>query len=178
MQNALNDRLEAMIARISKGDRAALESLFDATSAKLHALSVAMLKDRPLAEDNLEQVYVRVWKEAKAFADSGLKPMTWMISLTRSGALSRLRNEAQQKSAAARLPGVVPTISAGATEAAEQSTEDAAKTLQDAQIQALRGAYLEGKGYDALARQNGITPQEARHQLRAALSSISGGGAA
>lgn len=85
--------LEELLARIGSGDRAAFEALYDTTSARLHALGVSLLKDRPVAEDTLEQVYLRIWAEAGQQAGSGLSPMAWLVVLARDMAIARLEAE-------------------------------------------------------------------------------------
>ncbi|MBU3030566.1 sigma factor [Paracoccus marinaquae] len=80
-----------MIARTAQGDRAAFDALYEATSARLHALCLSILKHRPDAEEVLEEVYIRVWQDAGIFAASGLSPMTWLITIARNGAIDRLR---------------------------------------------------------------------------------------
>lgn len=87
------DEIAALLQAVSGGDRPAFDRLFGQTSARLHALCVSILKDRPLAEDVLEETYLQVCARGGEQAVSGLSPMTWLVLLTRETAISRLRSE-------------------------------------------------------------------------------------
>lgn len=93
MQQARQTQIGGLLSRVASGDRAAFDMLYEATSAQLHALGVSILKDRPIAEDALEQVYLRIWSEAGRQPESGLSPMAWLLTLTRDMALERMRAE-------------------------------------------------------------------------------------
>ncbi|NAZ18144.1 RNA polymerase subunit sigma, partial [Glutamicibacter soli] len=83
-------QVEQLIARIADRDRAALDALYDATSARLHALCLSILKERPAAQDVLRQVFQRVWQDGARQPETGLSPMAWLTTLTRDLALARL----------------------------------------------------------------------------------------
>lgn len=48
--------IEDMIVRVGMHDRAAFQSLYSATSAKLFAIILRVLKDRAASEDVLQEV--------------------------------------------------------------------------------------------------------------------------
>ena len=91
MTDARRSELETLIARTAMGDRDAFDRLYDATSAKLHAVCLSVLKDRPEAEETLQEVYIRVWQSAARYASNGLSPMTWLITIARNRSIDRLR---------------------------------------------------------------------------------------
>ena len=55
------EQIEAWIAQVALGDRAAFGALYAATSAKLYGLLIRILKDEAEAEDVLQDVYVKIW---------------------------------------------------------------------------------------------------------------------
>ena len=55
------------ISRVAKGDRSAFEALYAATSAKLFGVAVRILVRRDLAEEVLQEVYLRVWQRAAEY---------------------------------------------------------------------------------------------------------------
>ena len=91
LKEARRVELEEMIARVALADREAFDALYDATSAKLHAVCLSLLKDRPEAEETLQEVYVRIWQNAARYASNGLSPMTWLITIARNRSIDRLR---------------------------------------------------------------------------------------
>lgn len=177
MSNAQNEHLERLIAQIAKGDRAAFDELYASTSAKLHALCVTILNDRPAAEATLQHVYVAVWKQARNFADFDLQPMTWLVSITRARAIARLRTAG----ASGGTPEKTPAVQLSSTTVqASQTTDDALQTsgplakLKGAQLQNLRATYLNGLTYDDLARRGKTSAPLARNDMKAALLGIEG----
>ena len=62
--------LVAALARIPAGDRAALQTVYRLTSAKLFGVVLRILHERSEAEDVLQEVYLTVWRKAGDF-DAG-----------------------------------------------------------------------------------------------------------
>ena len=83
--------IEDLILRVAQGNRAAFQTLYDATSAKLFGIALRVLKDRTEAEEALQEVYVKIWHNAGRYEVNGLSPMTWLITLARNTAVDRLR---------------------------------------------------------------------------------------
>ncbi|MCX7644989.1 MAG: sigma-70 family RNA polymerase sigma factor [Rhodobacteraceae bacterium] len=165
------EEIEALIARVALGDRAAFRALYAATSAKLNGLLIRILKDEAEAEDVLQDVYVKIWHNAGRYAANGLSPMTWLITLARNAAIDRLR-------ARPRPPGEPPADTADPApgpEAAAIAAGEARRIaaclgeLAPERAAAVRGAYLDGLSYEALARRHGVPLNTMRTWLRRSL---------
>ena len=116
LKEARRVELEEMIARVALADREAFDALYDATSAKLHAVCLSLLKDRPEAEETLQEVYVRIWQNAARYASNGLSPMTWLITIARNRSIDRLRaRKSRPATAPAEAADAVPSAEPGAT---------------------------------------------------------------
>ena len=89
--DANRDLLVSALARIPAGDRAALQTVYRLTSAKLFGVCLRILGERSEAEDVLQEVYVTVWRKAADFDAARASPMTWLIAITRNRAIDRLR---------------------------------------------------------------------------------------
>src|SRR4030081_2854060 len=87
-------QLVAALARIAGGDRAALQLIYQNTSAKLFGVCLRILKDRGEAEDVLQEVFVTVWRKAASFDPGRASPITWMVAIARNRAIDRLRASA------------------------------------------------------------------------------------
>ena len=81
----------AALGRIPAGDRAALQTVYRLTSAKLFGVCLRILGERAEAEDVLQEVYVTVWRKAADFDARRASPMTWLIALARNRSIDRLR---------------------------------------------------------------------------------------
>ena len=83
--------LEEMLRRVAKKDRAAFRDLYTATSSRLFAISLRLLRDRARAEEVLQEAFTRIWERAASYdADKGAA-LAWMTVVTRRIALNDLR---------------------------------------------------------------------------------------
>src|SRR5882757_7712335 len=90
MPAAKRDLMEAM-SRVATGDRAAFATLYAATSAKLFGVILRILKRRDLAEEVLQDVYLRVWQRAADYDPTVASPITWLVTIARNKALDQSR---------------------------------------------------------------------------------------
>jgi RNA polymerase sigma factor (sigma-70 family) len=83
--------LSGLLRRASLGDRAAFARLYELTSGHLFAVVLRIQRDRALAEDLLQEIYVSLWKAAGSFDAAQSQPLTWMTSIARHRAIDSLR---------------------------------------------------------------------------------------
>jgi RNA polymerase sigma-70 factor (ECF subfamily) len=168
------DDIEGMIARMALGDRAALSSLYSATSPKLYGIALRVLDDRHEAEDALQEIFVKLWHNAGRYRSNGLSPMTWLITVARNHAIDRLRARRSQQ--AAPIEEVAELADGGDTpeEAAVASSVrarigDCLETLDPARADAIRRCYLQGEAYAELAARYDVPLNTIRTWLRRGL---------
>ena len=149
--------ITAAFARIPAGDRAALQTVYRLTSAKLFGVVLRILGDRNDAEDVLQEVYVTVWRKAAAFDPARASPMTWLIAIARNRAIDRLRATRPNRriaplEAADNVADAAPTADR-ALEASEESSRlhGCLDTLAERERAALRAAFFDGNTYEELA---------------------------
>jgi RNA polymerase sigma-70 factor, ECF subfamily len=87
------DDLVEALARIARGDKAAFEMVYAATSLKLYGVVVRILGQRALADEVLQEVYVRVWQRAGEFNPSTSSPITWLTIIARNRALDEAKRK-------------------------------------------------------------------------------------
>ncbi|GIX12653.1 MAG: DNA-directed RNA polymerase sigma-70 factor [Paracoccaceae bacterium] len=166
------------LTRIGRGDRAAFARLYDATAPKLFGLCLRVLKDRALAEDALQEAYVRIWQKADGFTPGGASPMGWLVTLTRNLAIDRLRAARRagapaDETALVRLVAADPDGERVAVARAEaRRIADCLQELARERAEALRGAYLDGMSYAALAERFGVPLNTMRSWLRRGLAAL------
>jgi RNA polymerase sigma-70 factor, ECF subfamily len=83
--------LEALLSRCAAGEAAALETLYASVAPILLAVLMRMLKRRDLAEDVLQDVFVKVWQQAKQFDPIRGRPLAWLVSMARYRAIDLQR---------------------------------------------------------------------------------------
>jgi RNA polymerase sigma-70 factor, ECF subfamily len=81
------------LKRTGRGDQAAFRSVYAATSVKLFGIVVRILGRRDLAEEVLQEVYIRVWQRAVDFDPAISSPITWLVTIARNRALDETRRK-------------------------------------------------------------------------------------
>jgi RNA polymerase sigma-70 factor (ECF subfamily) len=144
-----------LVARVAKGEHHALSQLYDQSSTVLFSLALRILGNREAAADVLQEIYLDVWRKVVRYDVGRGTPIAWLITLTRSRAIDRLRtrgprtlrrtspsiDDAQPSQAAERNSG--PFDSQADKELRNQISE-AWATLPKIQQQAIELAYYEG----------------------------------
>jgi RNA polymerase sigma-70 factor (ECF subfamily) len=81
------------LERTAHGDRAAFEEVYAATAVKLYGIVIRILGRADLAEDILQEVYIRVWQRASEFDSATGSPITWLATIARNRALDEARRK-------------------------------------------------------------------------------------
>jgi RNA polymerase sigma-70 factor (ECF subfamily) len=91
-----NRLLAPLLSRTGLGDRAAFATLYERSAAHLLGVVLRIQRDRALAEDILQEVYVNVWRAAQSYDAAQSQPMTWLASIARNRAIDSLRRAQSQ----------------------------------------------------------------------------------
>lgn len=162
-----------LLGRIAAQDRAAFRSLYHEAGPKLMGVLVRILGTRSEAEDALQEVFTRVWLRAGRFDPSRGAGMTWLVALSRNHAIDRLRArkpEQNDDDAAALIADTAPRAEVRLIAKGEaRRVSECFDTLEPARADAVRGAYLDGLSYDALALRHNIPLNTMRTWLRRSL---------
>src|SRR6202034_1356539 len=84
-----------LIAAVAKGDEAAFERLYAATRAKLFGVVLRILRRQDLAEEVIQEAYVKIWNSAGQFNPGQSSPITWMASIARNRAIDVVRKRSE-----------------------------------------------------------------------------------
>src|ERR1700727_3035977 len=84
-----------LIAAVAKGDESAFERLYAATRAKLFGVVLRILRRQDLAEEVIQEAYVKIWNSAGQFNPGQSSPITWMASIARNRAIDVVRKRGE-----------------------------------------------------------------------------------
>lgn len=119
------DPLNELLIQCGQQDATAFKQLYTSASPRLFALCKRILRDDVLAEDVLQEAFVKIWNKAPSFASAKGSAMTWMSTIVRNQALDKLRMAKSRPVLADE--GEYETLDF----ASEALSPDALKTLSD-----------------------------------------------
>ncbi len=82
----------ALVAAVGDGDAAALALLYDRFAGMLLGLAHRVLGDTSDAEEILQEAFLQVWNQAGRYDPGRSSVSTWLVLITRSRAIDRLRS--------------------------------------------------------------------------------------
>jgi RNA polymerase sigma-70 factor (ECF subfamily) len=158
--------LEQLLARTALRDRAAFARLYEATKAKLFGVSLRIVRERPLAEEVLQDSFVAIWNHAGDYARAKSAPLTWMTAIVRKRSLDIVRRSREEPDIDEALTNALADEAAVPARAAEMRAE--AHSIRDCI------AELEGDQRQtiALAFYHGLTHSELADHLRRPIGTV------
>jgi len=89
-----------LVAAMANGDPTAIEPLYDKFSRAVFALLVRIVKDRPTAEELLQDVFSSAWQHAARFDPAKGEVLPWLLGIGHNAALNELRRRRRRPQAA------------------------------------------------------------------------------
>ena len=84
---------EEIVSLLLKKDDKAYSTLYDMYAKSLFAVIINLINDREEAEDVLQEVFIKIWKNMDSYNESKGRFYTWMINIARNTAIDRLRSK-------------------------------------------------------------------------------------
>ncbi len=96
----LSDRerdLSILISKIAKGCESALKKLYDNTISQIYGLAYRILNNQADADEVALDVFKQIWNKAPDYEPGRGTPSAWVITLTRSRAIDRIRSDTKRR---------------------------------------------------------------------------------
>ena len=90
---------EELVLRLRNQDQQAFSYLYDNYAAALNGIIYRMVEDRELAEDILQEAFVKIWNNFSSYDTGKGRLFTWMLNITRNLTIDTLRSKGYKKQA-------------------------------------------------------------------------------
>ncbi|MEQ1912021.1 MAG: sigma-70 family RNA polymerase sigma factor [Vicinamibacterales bacterium] len=93
---------QVAIEQMARGNQSALGELYDRHGRLIYSLALRVLRDQGDAEDVVQEVFLQAWREAARFDLTRGNVVAWLVMVTRSRSIDRLRRRQARPQLAAK----------------------------------------------------------------------------
>lgn len=163
-----------LIARVARQDQSAFVALYDRYSSRIHTLILHMVNDRMLAEEILQETFLRVWRRADQYDPARGSLLVWLLAVARRTTLERLRFESRRPALSdgdeqSTFLESLPEPETTSDEARWRSLYLAVQSLPDEQKKVIELAYYQGLSQSEIAEMLGLPLGTVKTRLRAGM---------
>jgi RNA polymerase sigma-70 factor (ECF subfamily) len=148
------------VTSMAAGDSAGLAALYDRHAAAVYSLALRIVREEGEAEDVVQEVFAQAWRQAARFDARRGSVIAWLLVMTRTRAIDRLRmRQARPDRERTPDPAVLDQIpSSGDDPGSELVAQEDAARVRDAlaalpllQRMAIELAFFEGLSQSEIA---------------------------
>jgi RNA polymerase sigma-70 factor (ECF subfamily) len=177
-------QLERLLLRMSGKDEAAFKELYATTRRKLFSTVLLVVKRSYLAEEILQEAYVRIWLNARTYSPTLGTPMVWMITIARNLAIDVVRKSRPEVHADDSILTGIADDGPTALETIETREEEneavnyrrsifvAMQALDPTKRHLVIAAYIDGESRDRLSERYGVPVNTIKTWIRRALLEV------
>ncbi len=171
---------DQLIARVASGDRRAFEQLYDRYASTVYGVALRMLGDREVAEDAVQEIFLRVWKRAGSF-DRSRAFAPWLFGIAHNYGIDELRRrrarpqpvyEDDEHPVLSEIPDDIDVGEAAVLSDQRRIVREALEQLPEEQRQALMLAYFGGLTQQEIATRLGNPLGTVKTRMRLGLQKL------
>lgn len=172
---------EAALHACARGERQALERLYEQESARLLGVAHRLVRDSALAQDIVHDAFIKVWTQAASFEKSRGSARGWIFSITRNLALNTIRNNAREvqsddedehSEAQATLEGWNQTVDSFDWRVNPGRIEFCLEQLEPVRRNCVFHAYVDGYSHQEIAQKIGAPLGTVKAWIKRSLNAL------
>ncbi len=167
---------EELVLLLQDKDQQAFSYLYDNYAAALNGIIYRMVENRELAEDILQEAFVKIWNNFSSYDTGKGRLFTWMLNITRNLTIDTLRSKGYKKQA--KISGDENSVNNITEDGRMAERFDAMGlrkqlvNLKPEQRSIIDLAYFSGYTQDEISKEMGIPLGTVKTRMRAAIMEL------
>ena len=160
-----------LVMLLKQRTQSAFSYLYDNYSSTLYTVIVSILQDRELANDVLQEVFIKIWKQIEQYDAEKGRLYTWMINISRNASIDTLRSKSYnlQKQNRELTENVYSAAGTSIIETDKIGLRKVITNLKEDQKVLVELAYFQGYTQDEISQLLNIPLGTVKTRLRSAL---------
>ena len=84
---------EELVLALRNHEKIAIEALYDMYSSSLYGVISRIVIDTAIAEDVLQETFVKIWQSFSSYSTEKGRLFTWMVNIARNLAIDKIRSK-------------------------------------------------------------------------------------
>jgi RNA polymerase sigma-70 factor (ECF subfamily) len=164
---------EELVLQLQSRNQQAFAYLYDNYAAALNGVIYKMVEDKELAEDILQEAFVKIWNNFSSYSADKGRLFTWMLNITRNLTIDILRSKGYKKQS--KISGDENSVSNFTDNKAISEKFDALglrkqlTNLKPEQRSIIDMAYFSGYTQEEISKEMGIPLGTVKTRMRSAI---------
>lgn len=164
-----------LMQRIARRDQAALADLYGRYAGLVYGVAVRVLQNTTLAEEAMQDTFVKVWREPGKWKPEGGRLINWLATVARYTAIDRLRREMRQPPLSLAPLEEIPHLAASSGTIDELAWHEThllqaiIEQLPAAQLEVIELAYWQGMTHTEISQKLGLPLGTVKSRLQLGL---------
>lgn len=171
MNTGITYQESELIALLKQREESAFSYLYDHYSGSLYSIIVNIVPDRELANDLLQEVFVKIWKQIDTYDNAKGRLFTWMLNVARNASIDAIRSKNFQQSQQNRelTENVYDAVGSTQTNTDKIGIRKLVYKLKEDYRVLVELSYFQGYTQDEISKMLGIPLGTVKTRLRTAL---------
>lgn len=167
---------EELVQALRNREKVAAEALYDMYSASLYGVIFRIVNEETLAEDILQETFVKIWQSFSSYSSDKGRLFTWMVNIARNLSIDKVRSkDFRNQNKNQDLENTVNLIDEQNSTTYKPELlgiKDLVKTLRPEQKSILDLVYFKGYTHVEVADELGIPLGTVKTRLRMAIQEL------
>jgi RNA polymerase sigma factor (sigma-70 family) len=163
-----------LVLLLKRRQQSAYSYLYDNYSGALLSVIIGVVTDTELANDVLQEVFIKIWRQIESYDDTKGRLFTWMLNVARNASIDTVRSKGYQNSQQNREL-TEATYHAGGTTQIQTDQMGLRKVVHQLKEEykiLVELAYFQGFTQDEISKMLNIPLGTVKTRLRTALTQL------